>query len=226
MLWADTTQKTNLKTSIPQKTIATITDDDNIISGSMSVKEDDSQRLPQVWMYYDLKIYTESKQSNYEKWYVAVDTDAESSDKFNETRVREISSRWLDDTNTGLVVQVAGRMLNVYNETPRILKFKVDSKDSDTKTGDTISVSNRLLQAGDGSNESLIGLVIESREIELGGLIEHQVQEFFLIGRYGKIAADSMGDYTAESDANKLAYAFICYDTGVFLDSEIAYQIL
>ena len=226
MFWWDPENKlVKLVTNAPGRSGTTLNDDEHFLKDSISVKEDPKQRVSQIWVYYNSLDYTKSSLDNYQSWYIKTDADLEGSDQYNEAAIREIKSRWFTDANLGVIIEMAGRMITLFGLNPRIVTFRMDIKDGDTVTGDIVQMDTDQQQDASGANLHMNGIVLEHREVELGHTIEYVAQEYPFVGRYGTIGPDTLGEYTAESDANKAAYAFICLDTGLFADGTEGYKI-
>jgi len=252
--WADEVQEIKLKAYAPVTSTTPINDNDNILANSIKVWHEPKLRVSQFWMYYALRDYTDTDTRNYRNLYIQVDSDTESTDKYDETRRRKIESRWLNSVGAGLVLQIAGRTLSILSETPRMAKFRLDAKD-EVETGDFITLTTRLMQDASGLEVDLDMLVIEKRQIISGTTYEYLAQEFNFTGKYGYIGPDTLPDYSGDtvlkqdgdallteigdfilledaiitdgaSDAQKSAYAWIAPDSGYFANGDEAYKIL
>jgi hypothetical protein len=188
--WSPTEQLIKLKAIAPAPSAISLSDDENFIEDTVSVAEDSSLRITQVWVYYTPKDYTETKIENFSNLYIQGEFDAESDDKYAEVRVKRIQSRWI--TTEGLAVQLAGRLLTLYGFNPKIAKFKLDNKD-DVKLGDPIIVSTRFLQDVDGSNLATNMIIIEDAERDPSTNVQFTAQQFEFVGNYGYIGYSHTG---------------------------------
>lgn len=184
--------------------------DSHILADSVRVKDMSKDRLSQVWIYYDPADYTSTELSNYKRLFIQSDALAEGDDQYAETRVHTIKSRWFDESNLAIVSQTASRYLANRRDNPREISFSLDAKDSGYQVGDVVSVAVDEIQAVDGSRADTRVLITQAEE-KVGG---HRYDFVALTGigggRYGNIGPNTLNNYTAESDANQIAYAFIC----------------
>jgi len=254
MWWADHEKEIKLKAFAPVANAYELNDADNFLVDSVKVWHDPKQRVSQFWMYYGLRDYTDDGTDNFRFLYIQLDSDAESEDKYDDTRLRRVESRWIDESNSGLVIQLGGRTLALFAETPRMAKFRLDAKD-EVETGDFVTVTTRLMQEADGSPVTLDMLIIEKRQVEQGSTYEYTAQEFIFVGRYGVIGPNDLPDYTADvvlqqdatdllletgdsialeealvldgaTSTQKAKYSWISPDSGFFADGTPAYKIL
>lgn len=213
-----------LKNAVPQS----FNDSQHIIKDSIIVKDNDKERISQLWVYYDIKNIAGDidSASNYGKLKVLVDTDSESPNANSEKAIKIIYANWLTSANTGLILTLAGRLLSRYSSTPQTTKFKLDMKDSDLWTGGIATLDSQAFQGADGANlirKMQILKAYESHDKQVATL-EAETWDYEVL-RYGYIAIDLMGDYTGESLENQNNYGFIADDFGKYLNGDSAHLI-
>jgi len=226
--WNEIDQEVKMKAIAPTlKNVAppTLTDDLNIIEGSISVKDDDESRISQLWVHYGKIDYTGDDEAiNYRNLYIQVDTESENENAYGSKRVKVIYADWL--TSAALVATLAGRLLNKYNETPRKVKFSMDARDTDIWTGDVAILESRMFQGVDGANQSQKAQITKVTERQAGHKYDYEaITTVFEIKKYGFIGPNTLSDYLLESDANKQAYGFIADAAGLMTNGDDGYLI-
>lgn len=208
--------------------ITDLADADNLIDDSVAVTRDASKRLSRVVVYYNPKTPIETREAkDYKAFYVRIDADAESTDEFGDIRQKVIFARFID--SEALAVQVGGRLLARYRNSPREIKFRLDAKDSDLVTGELADVLTRSIQDITGADNTTRFQITSFKELARqasGTHFEYSAIEVNFFGRYGYIGPNTLNDYDVESDANKAQYGFISLDTAVFSDGTEAYRII
>lgn len=226
--WDNVDQEIKLKAiSQPLATtsIVSLTDDD-IIRDSMRVRVLEKERLSRVIVLFEpiSQVADFGKQSSYSQANVIIDADAETSNEYGSESSRLIKSRWMP--SDAVVNDMASRLLNRLRNAPRELTFRLDAKDSGLKTGDQFFYTGRYVQDEDGNNKPLKYLVTQSREVEHGSIWEFTAVEFAsLSGTTGLVGPNTLNDFTSESDANKLTYAFVCNASELMSDGSPGYRI-
>jgi hypothetical protein len=205
--------------------VSTFTDAGNIIADSLVIKEDPRQRITEVWVFYaPFSQIDGSEAKHFSYLHVNIDSDAESADQYDESRIKKIFARWINVA--GPAIQVAGRTLARFRDNAKIATFDLDAKDSGLWTGGLFYINTRKIQDVDGSNKLTLFQVLEVREAEQGTQYKYQAQNSSFAGRYGFVAPDATPDYSSASETEKYSYGFICLDTGLFSDGSDGYKII
>lgn len=228
MFWHDTDQELKIHAIAPPKANAPVgafDDDSNILADSVRLTLDEKARVSQVWVYYNRIDNTEGgKPEAYHNLYIAADLNQEDADLYGTKAVKIIYADWVP--SQALAAQLAGRVLSRFYQVPKIIRFAVDAKDSDKSPSDLVSITTRFIQNEAGAREATRFEILQVDEKEAGHRAEIEALVSSFNGLYGFIGPDTLGDYSAESDANKQAYAFICPDSGVFADGSNGYKII
>lgn len=231
-VWYDEVEKKILMKAIaPQRdAVTTLTDDNNIIIDTMKVTEDEKRRLSQVWVVYDIIDPTGDidKTTNFKKLNVTIDQDAESSDEYGDKRVKRIFSRWMTADDAGIATMLGARTLSKFRETPKTITFKLDVADTENLwTGADANLITKSLQDFEGASSSRPVEVLSVKQEKGGAMYTYMCEETQFEGRYAYIAPNTVTDpYSSASEADKEAYGFICFNTGLFLDGTEAYKII
>lgn len=231
-MWFDEKdQEVKLRAIAPELkniTPVTLTDASNILVDSVIVEDNDKNRISQIWVYYEQNIITGNvdEAANYTKLKIQVDTDSENANAYNQKAIKIIYANWLTSANTGLILTLSGRLLSRYAGTPKITKFEIDMKDADLWTGEIAYLNTSAFQGTDGANLRQKMQVLKASESHDKQVANIEAESWeFEISRYGFVAQDTMGDYTAESVANQDSYGFICQDDGYYTNGDKGHLI-
>lgn len=230
MWWDEKQAKVRLKALAPplaNATVAELAEAYDLLPDSVQVKPLPEKRVSRVWVSWDRIDYTEraDKAENYKQHLVnaaAVATEGE--DQYDSKSVKIILSRWI--INEAQASTLAGRLVSRYRDTPKLVKFALDAKDSSVWTGDTKDINTRLIQDFDGANLPHRVQILQVDEVAPGHRYEYEALSLAFSGRYGFIAPNGTGDYSIESETNRNRYAFICLNTGLFSNGDEGYKII
>lgn len=142
----DRASKIRLKALQPPPVGATAYNmDSHFIEDSVSTKDDPSMRFNTVFVFYGqfdptLKI---DEFNNFEQTYARIDT--ESINKYGSNQVKNIFSRWIPTTSAARARRLAALIGRRSANTPRVIDFEFDPKDSDLWIGDTTAINHRDL---------------------------------------------------------------------------------
>ena len=189
-----------------------LNEDSHILADSIKVKRNDEERVSQIWIFYNQKNYTENLDNitNYKKTYIIGDLDKESKDQYGKPRIRIMYSRWFDEKNTGVVAQTASRLLAKFNETPRIVQFDLDAKDSHIWSGDTVRLITGLVQAANGSTITQKAQIIEAKEKKASHLFSYQALTIdFNDRRYAFVTETGTPDYASATVSTQERGCFV-----------------
>lgn len=139
--------------------------DINFLEDSVSIKDRTDLRISTVIVNYGQKNPTEKldETSNFKLGYIRITPDSIA--KYNGIQsYKVVNSRWINDTNTAAAVILAARWGRRFEETPREITFKLDSKDSDLWTGDAAFVKTPMILDINGDEKSTAVQVISAGE--------------------------------------------------------------
>jgi hypothetical protein len=190
----------------------TFTDNANIIENSVSLTTDPKNRVSQIWVYWDQTNRAEDvdNEANYRKLRIRADLDAESADKYGESRVRKIYARWIQ--NDAQAINLSARLLGASYENPKILKLRVDAKDRAVWTADIVDIVHRNIVDFNGLPLAERYQVISVEEVQPGETVEYEMQRFLFKGtRFGYYMDEYAPDFVYatenEIDGNSAWYS-------------------
>jgi hypothetical protein len=190
----------------------TFSDNANIIENTVGLTTDPKNRVSQIWVYFDQSNKAEAldKESNFKKLRIRADLEAESPEKYGESRVRKIYARWIQ--NDAQAINLSARLLGASFENPKILKLRVDAKDRAVWTADIVDVLHRNIVDFTGSPTFERYQVLSVEEVLPGEVVQYEMQKFIFKGtRFGFYMADTAPTYAAatqdEKDGNAAWYS-------------------
>lgn len=196
-------------------------DDEHILAESVNVVRDDKARISQVWCAYGHRtpVAELDELKNFSSVYVSVDLDTEGANQYNQKRIQKIFSRWLPLDKQSVAREISNRLLNYYKHTKNIVTLELDAKDYTAWTGDIITMATRQIQSFTGESPNRSYRVLESNEKFAQGNVTYQYtlqSTGSIFGgdslKFGLITPNTMGEYSAETEANLNRYAFIAYN--------------
>jgi hypothetical protein len=225
--WDERDQLVKLKAVRPWAfdQVAEVDDTNHILAKSQGVKDRPEERVSQVQVYYGQKNPVEDidKPWNFRRLRVSVDEDAESADQYGDPRISKIYSRWLAATQTSLAAKLASRQLARYRNNPRTITFRLDAKDSEAWTGDTILTTIRSITDYSGLAAPTYLQVIEVKEVTVGTEYEYVMQDTQFTGRYCLWAPETIPDYPSSTDPQRARYGWYCDDDGLLSTNALGY---
>jgi hypothetical protein len=204
--------------------VQTLNDESGIIADSSKLREDQSQRISRIFLYFNRLDPTKPLKdtANYKSIRARIDADAESSDEYGEIRLRQIFSRWL--TSSAQAIQTTYRVLARFRNAVETLAAKADAKDRDITAGDVLDVTTRAVVDYTGAEVPTRWQVISWQETLAGEVVQFEMQRFEFLGRFWIWANEAAPDYGAATDAEKEANAFFSDADGSPGSDDFGYQ--
>lgn len=188
----------------------TYTENKNILVNSQSFKIDSSQRVSQVWVYYNQNNPTKELDdvANYRNAHVLVDVNAESINQYDETRVKKIFSRWFQ--TQAQVSDFAEHFVQRFKDNAVTGEVSMHAKDRKLWTGDLMFLESKLFTDFTGLAKAKQFHVISARESVPGETLEFELQNMDII-------ADGVAQYMAD---NALDYGSRLSDVGAWYSGD------
>jgi hypothetical protein len=203
-----------------------VTDNANIIENSASLSTDPKNRVSQVWVYWGQENKAEAldKESNYSRLRIRADLEAESADRYGESRIRKIYARWIQ--NDAQAINLSARLLGASVENPKILKLRLDAKDRALWTADVVDVLHRNIVNFNGEKVEERYQVLSVEEIQPGEVVQYEMQRFIFrgtrFGYYMESDALNYDQYTEEELAGRVG--FYAEEDGRMPDGELGWE--
>jgi hypothetical protein len=228
--WDDVNQKIGLqltRPTTPSDTIYDLNDDQHI--KDISQEDRDEDRLTQIHFYHVQSDPTQDvkDKANYDRIRATIDTVAESSVEYNDTRVREIFFRWFNRGNDTQARLSSRRLLQRFRTSPKSYKILLDAKDRDIGLTDVIRINSRVVTDDTGKPEPTLLQVTQRVEKQSGHEVEITAQSYQYSGKYGFIMNNSANPYNTATANEKATGAYIVDGTTLeFPDGEGPYLII
>lgn len=186
-LWySDVDQEIKLKLQTPYTSVTeSVTDEDDVVIGSLKARDVSARRLSRVVIYYGLENFAEdlTEVKNYKFVTFDVDADKEGVNKFDNERVRKVFTRWMDASNSVQVALTAQRLLDRFGNTPLEIEFMLDAKDvTRLQTGDVFDFTSRIIQSTDGTAKTTRFQVVETAPTKVASQYRYKAWAFFQDG--------------------------------------------
>lgn len=223
--WDPVAAKVKYKFIGPQSpatmTGATLTDEANIVLGSVDVTPLDDLRLTRAYVGYNLVTATSNVKEgkNFLGGRGYVDAGAESALEYNDVRSDVMYSRWFTTANEAGVTGFVKRRVGQYRDVPKNITMRVDAKDADIREGDLYDVSTAQIVDETGAVRPVRCLVVKRKDNGKGLDLTLRTTNFSR--RYGFIAPNGTANYP-----NNDGYACACLNTGYFSDGSSGYLVI
>jgi len=194
--WDERAQQVKMGTLLPTSASGDVYNEDtHIIDKSVGVTLDVKGRLSRVWFAYGHRNPTQKLDElvNFSAVEIRIDDDAESENEYGQKRVHKIMSRWLTGTQRPIAGEISGRILVDKRDTKATITIKLDPKDDDQWTGDTITVETRQRQDKFGRPVNANYLILQATENLKANGVEYSyvLQEQVTFDRTGVITPDT-----------------------------------
>ena len=213
----------------PDRPYYVFTDEANLIYGSTSVDLNEKSRLTRILIYWDKTTLGKLDEiKEYNRLDMAIDADAESADEYNETIEKKYFCRWLrtgymqEELMTAFIKNTITRQLFRQRNAQPFIKFDVELKDSDIKSGSYCRLSTDECLNIDGTM-----LLKEMFQVVRRDSVNNKINLKLLklpTERFCFIAPNDTPGYDDAADAQK-EYGFITDNNGLIDDKSIGYHI-
>lgn len=211
--WDDVNQEVKILANHPvgDALITDISDENNI--KKIDQEDQDEDRITQIHFYTKQSDPTKDykDKANYDQIQVIVDTDAEGPNAYNDTKVREVFCRWLNNGADAVVRVQALRLLQRFNTPPVHYTITLDSQDRGLGLTDVLRLDSRIATDDAGLPVQRLLQVYRKEETRSGHELKVSAQAFIYEGRYGYIMANGSPVYGSATQLQK--------DTGAFFVS-------
>ena len=199
--WDEENQTIPLKAMRPEITQHSITDNGQIVAGSLSMRREPDERISRIFVYFDQVDPTKSDDpTNFRTMQGRVNADVENADAGAELRSKTIYSKWI--TTDAQAVELTQRMLDRYGYSPRYMSVRMI--DTTLEIGQIVNVTSRVDIDTEGREKTLRWQIISAQDVKAGECVEYQLQEFlYQATRYGFWTADAEVDYASATDEDR-----------------------
>jgi hypothetical protein len=223
--WDDVDEQIRMRVLKPSRaTPDTVNDTSNVLADSFRQKADTDKRRTRIYIYYDYINATEpmTEERNFRRALLEIETDAEDATEYGDQKIERFFNRWT--SNEGDALRLGTRTLQARRDTPIIYTWAMNVKD-DYEIGDVVRLNVTQLRDATGALQDVDVLIIARKELSPSVFQFTAVYNGFA-GRYAYIGPNTLNNYSAESDANKVAYGFIAEDAAPQLGGDGPYLII
>lgn len=201
-----------------------LTDQSNLISGSVSFKELVRQRTSQIWIYHARNDFIKGvgDAKAYGQLSILANLETESANLYGEKSVKKIYANWLP--SSALANTTASKIITRYLDPPIQVTFRLDAKDRQYWIGDAIRLSHHLDVNQYGERRVREFLIVSAEEVVPGEVIEYTAESITAYGQFFYIQASGAADYPGVATA-PFGAAYIGDTNGVLSDGNPAAQI-
>lgn len=131
-------------------------DDSNVVSRSLTAREQDDKRISQVWTYFGLKTPLEplDEPQSYRSSAILVDLDAE--EDYGQPAIKKIFSRWIPSGGLTIAQRVNQIQLGRYVQAPRAFAFSLFRRGAETPVlGEGVRLQGLPMQDETGAYEDV-----------------------------------------------------------------------
>ena len=223
--WDLVNQQIPIKALSPEPSgvaIPELGEDYEILRDSVKVKKNPDGRITTVIIRYDKINHAEKNDpENFSKTLVFTDPSAEGADKYNESSIKEIQSKWFD--SKAYASQYGGRTSARFLDTPTMIEFDIDAKDDTSlNLAGRVQIDTRQIQGVTGENSPTNFQITEVKPTKDGDVIKCKGLISSFSGNYGFYAPDGTPDYASATIDDKKNFGYYAPDSGIYSDGETA----
>jgi hypothetical protein len=162
------------------ETVYNIDEGSNIISGSVSVKDEPEQVITRVVINYAPADPTQGldEVSNYRVTDIYGDLIEEGQDRNRGSRTKVINSRWLQGGSAAAAEALGERLLARYKVPPRVITWQMDAKDRDAWVADFANITTFQIADQNGLNVPVPCQILSASEAQAGTTFSYTAQQF------------------------------------------------
>jgi hypothetical protein len=205
LVWIDEDQKLTCKLfapPLPTETLTVLTDDSNLVDGTIEIDDSDETRLTRGLLAWDLAAGEDGdKPEDFDQVQVHIFLDEEEDPYYGEQRARLILSEWLRDTDQDNPALLISRIVSRFRYGARIFNLSLEIKDDAVKVGSAVQIETDKIQKFDGTCDPRVAIVTRKKR-KSGGTFDIEATEMGF-ARVMFWAPDGLPDYTAATTANK-----------------------
>lgn len=202
------------------ETVVEITDDANIVAGSLVVSDDPDRLINSAVLWYGQVDPTKSDKetSNYSNAIDSVDVISVSDNEVGSYRIKTVFCAWHVAPNAAVIAEIADNIVLSRGSVPYKVEFELDRKDDALQTGDFVDVTSSQITDIYGAIKTTRFRV--TKVDNAGEKIKYLARQDFASSRYALISpAANAGETWATADTSlKVKYMFIANSAGLYSD--------
>lgn len=214
--WDERIQKIILRSQRPDAAPPLISDDANIIAGSLSIKEIPEERASQIHVYYVQRSFTGSvtDKFNYERATVFINVDKQV-EYGGEPQVRELFCRFIQ--TDAIANNLAATYLNRFQDVRREVSFSL-ADETTYWTGDNLTISHFLDVDFTGAAKQNTWVVTSAEAKINGAVYDFVAEDNDMVGILWEWVTDAIPEWSSASDLQKATIGYWLNDDDTDLD--------
>lgn len=187
----------------PREAPIRVTDDLDILRGSVSVADDPEAHVTRVGVYYSPRSpFASGNPKDYEDLWLSIEGDIEAPAAAGAVKTLTIFADWI--SNEGDALDLASRILLRYRLVPRYMSLKLDAKHRAARVGSVLEVTSDAWADSEGRPIVARWQINAANEPESSHTLSLRLQSYTFIGRFSWIMADgSTENYVDAADDEK-----------------------
>lgn len=202
-----------------------LTEGENILAGSISVRDYPDRRVSRVYVYYGLRNATEDwdEPENYRRVQAELDLSLEDDNAFGAPATRRLFAPFID--STAVAFETASRILRRYREGARELTFAVSERDgNDLPVGRIVRVRWFRVQNTEGLPDTRLWIITSRKADRARRRVIYTAEDATLAGVIVRIAENSVGDYVGDG-SDPFGVAWISDNDGFLPNGDPGFTI-
>ncbi|AWB48883.1 hypothetical protein HYN69_10550 [Gemmobacter aquarius] len=213
--WDDVAQEIGLRATRPVdgESVKLLSDAANIKAITFEDREKD--RITEV-MFFSVQLdptKAANSTDNYARVTLTPDLEAKGVNAFNDTKIRKVYCRWLNQGADAVITVISKRVLNRFAKQPIRARVHLDQKDGAISLVDVLEVQTGAFQDATGASGNRRMQAIGIADLVPGHEIEVTAQDFDFNSKYGYATENTRPAYTLSTPAQKLRGMYACDNT-------------
>ena len=203
MLFMDASFKWTLEYHSPVVGTTVLTSD-HFIDGSVSVKEDEEERITRVRLSYAPTTSEPDGEEFFSKHVTVIDATLESGNAFGAAKDSLAMDPWIDPATPVVVLRnIAARMITRLRNGIRTYTFRLELKEADLHVGDSLTMKTDKVTDRTGTPEARPAWITSRKELS-ENVVEYQAVDVDYGGRFLRIAPAGTADgYDSQTDEER-----------------------
>jgi hypothetical protein len=224
--WDDVAQEIKFLINRPVDTEVVKNLSDTATNISIKKEDRDDARLTDI-IFRSVQIDPSrgTSKDNFSRTRVTIDAESKLPGAYNDTRIKEINCRWLNQGDEATIRILSTRYLNRFKFQPVRYYVELDYKD-DMSIGDVARITSYKITDEAGELKEELAQVTMRSDVVSGHKLEVLLQQFQFDQRYGFITEPSRPVYSMSSDAQKNRGAYFVGPSGLFSDNLGPYRMI
>lgn len=230
--WVAEDLKITIRRNVPNepgRAYEYLSDDENIIEGSMRTDLNEKSRITRVLCYWDKKaIGKQDDVNSYSRLDIALDADAEGVNEYDDQIEKKVFCQWIspdyiqEELVSNYMRNTISRILFRYRDAMPIVDYKVELKDMDIRTGQYVIISTDEVLDKYGNPVDDVFQIVR-RERSTVNTVTYRALKLPW-KRFAFIASDTAADYADAGDGEK-EFAYVSDDKGFIGEEETSYAV-